>query len=76
MSFSTGSTSHLVRSNLWSNQLKDVLEDELQGTKYVRMLTEFGDGDTFSIPSIGQAEVRDYDEGQAVTYTGMDRVLN
>lgn len=72
MSFSTGSTSHLVRSNLWSNSLKDVLEDELMGTKYVRMLTEFGDGDTFNIPSIGQAEVRDYAEGQAVTYTGMD----
>lgn len=32
----------------------------------------FPDGDTLNIPSIGQAEVIDYDEGQAVRYTAMD----
>ena len=32
----------------------------------------FPDGDTLNIPSIGQAEVIDYDEGQSVRYTAMD----
>lgn len=63
---------HLVRANLWSNQVKETLLDELMGTKYVDMITDFPDGDTLNIPSIGQAEVMDYAEGQGVKYTGMD----
>lgn len=72
MGFSTGSNEHLIRSSLWSSQIKEVLEDELMGTRYVDMITDFPDGDTINIPSIGQAEVYDYDEGQAVRYTAMD----
>jgi hypothetical protein len=70
--FSTDANEHLIRSNLWSAELKEVLEDELFAMRYVDMLTGFTDGDTFNIPSIGQAETRDYAEGQAVTYTAMD----
>lgn len=70
--FSTGNNEHLIRSNLWSSQVKDVLEDELLGTKYIDWVTDFPDGDTINIPSIGQAEVLDYVEGQAVRYTAMD----
>jgi hypothetical protein len=70
--FSTGNNEHLIRSTLWSSQIKEVLEDELMGTKYVDMISDFPDGDTLNIPSIGQAEVLDYDEGQAIRYTGMD----
>ena len=70
--FSTGNDEHLTRSQIWSTQLKEVLEDELFAMKYVDMLNGFPDGDTFNIPSIGQAEVRDYDEGQAIQYTAMD----
>jgi hypothetical protein len=36
------------------------------------MITDFPDGDTINIPSIGQAEINDYVEGQAIKYTGMD----
>jgi len=49
-----------------------VLEDELIAMKYVDMLSEFTDGDTFNIPSIGQAETNDYSEGQAIKYSAMD----
>lgn len=70
--FATNTTDHLIRSNLWSNDLKDVLEAELMGLGYVRMITDFPDGDTINIPSLGQAEIHDYVEGQAVRYTGMD----
>lgn len=70
--FTTGTNEHLIRSNLWSSQIKEVLLDELFATKYVDLITDFPDGDTLNIPSIGQAEVLDYDEGQAVRYTAMD----
>lgn len=70
--FTTQTNEHLIRSNLWSNQLKKVLEDELLGTRYVRMVTDFPDGDTLNIPSIGQAEVNDYVENNAIQYTAMD----
>src|SRR5690554_6749728 len=70
--FSVANNQHLIRANLWSSRLKEVLEDELFASRYVDIITDFPDGDTLNIPSIGQMEVRDYDEGQAVTYTGMD----
>lgn len=70
--FSTATNEHLIRSQLWSQQIKDVLEEELFAMKYVDMITDFPDGDTLNIPSIGQAEINDYVEGQSVKYTAMD----
>jgi len=70
--FMVANNEHLIRSTLWSSQIKEVLLDELFGMKYIDMITDFPDGDTINIPSIGQAEVLDYDEGQAIRYTAMD----
>jgi len=70
--FSTSNNEHLIRSNLWSNQIKEILEDDLMGMRYVDMIADFPDGDTINIPSIGQSEVRDFAEGQKATYTAMD----
>lgn len=70
--FSYSNNEHLVRSNIWSARLKEVLLDMLIGMRYVDFLTDFPDGDTINIPSIGQMETLDYAEGQAIRYTGMD----
>jgi hypothetical protein len=70
--FTTDNTAHLRRSLVWSSQLKDVLEDELSGQGYVRWLTEFPDGDTFNIPSIGEATMRNYAENTPVVYDSFD----
>jgi hypothetical protein len=73
MAFTTDVTStHLHRSQVWSQELKEVLQDQLQASGYVRWLTDFPEGDTFNIPSIGQATVRDYDENNPVVYDAMD----
>lgn len=72
MAFTTSNVDHLTRSELWSSQLKEVLTDELSAQKYVNWLTEFPDGDTFTIPSIGQATVRNYTENTPVAYDAMD----
>lgn len=70
--FSTQTNQHLIRSNLWSSQLKEVLLEELMGMKYVDWITDFPDGETINIPSIGQAESLDYVENQPIQYTAMD----
>lgn len=72
MAFTTNNMDHLTRSEIWSNELKEVLEDELQANGYVRWLSEFPDGNTFTIPSIGQATVRDYAENEPVVYDALD----
>lgn len=69
--FSTA-TPNLTRTDIWSNTLKATFEDELIATKYVNWLTDFPDGDTIHIPSIGQPEVNDYVEGTPAVYTAMD----
>jgi len=68
----TNTIDHVVRSNIWSTQLKEVLLDELMAMNYVDMITDFPDGDTMNIPSIGQMEALDYAEGQAIRYTALD----
>lgn len=70
--FSVNTNEHLIRSNLWSSQIKEVLETKLMGLNWVDWITDFPDGDTINIPSIGQMEVLDYVEGEAVRYTAMD----
>ena len=68
----TGNVSLLTRAEVWSRELKEILRDELMAQKYVRWLQEFPDGDTFKIPSIGQAYVDDYAEDEAVKYRPLD----
>lgn len=63
---------HLVRTELWSAQLKDVLLDQLMGTKYLRMLNGFPDGNQFTIPSIGELPMRETSENDPVVYDTMD----
>jgi hypothetical protein len=64
--------SQLTRSEVWSSELKDILRDEMMAQKYVRMLDGFPDGDTFTIPSIGQLQVDDYEEDTDVLFRPMD----
>lgn len=72
MSWTTGAMDHLIRSEVWSQELKEVLEDSLMATGYVNWLTDFPDGDQFTIPSIGTQPVRDYTEDTDVIYDKMD----
>lgn len=72
MAMTTGNVSNLTRSEVWSSEIKEILRDEMMAQKYVRMLEGFPDGDQFNIPSIGQAQVDDYAEDQAVQYRPMD----
>jgi hypothetical protein len=70
--FTDMSQQNLIRTTLWSNQIKQLLLDELLAMKFVRMIQDFPDGYTLNIPSIGEAETADFNENQAVKYNQFD----
>lgn len=70
--FLVANNEHLIRADLYSRQIKELLLDDLFAMKFVRTLTDFPDGTTFNIPSVGEAETSDYAEGQAIKYSRMD----
>jgi hypothetical protein len=70
--FTTLTNEHLIRAQVYSRQLKQLLLDDLFAMKYVRILNDFPDGTTFNIPSLGEAEEQDFAEGQAIKYQKMD----
>lgn len=72
MTTTTANSQLLIRSELWSSELKETLKDNLYATQWVDMLDGFPDGDTFTIPSVGDAMVNDYVEDEAVQYRPLD----
>jgi len=72
MSMNTGNSAVLTRSEIWSTQLKEVLQDDLNAQGWVNWLSEFPDGDQFTIPSIGESTIRDYAEDTDVTFDALD----
>ena len=69
---SDANNQYLIRSNLWSRQIKELLLDELNAMKFVKVLSDFPDGYTLNIPSIGEAETLDFNENQAIKYNSLD----
>lgn len=47
MSFSTSTTEHLIRSNLWSSRLKEVFLEDLVAMKWIDMVEDFPDGEEY-----------------------------
>lgn len=68
----TSNTDMLRRSELWSSELKEVLQEDLMMAGYVDFMSEFPDGDQFTVPSIGDAQVDDYTEDSEVMFRPMD----
>lgn len=71
MSSVTSAISHLTRSQVWSEELKEILQDELTGQGHVRWIP-FANGDLLNIPSIGEGTVRNYTEDTPAQYDSLD----
>src|ERR1043165_7292581 len=69
--FTDANTNYLVRSQIWSRQSKELLSDDFNAMKFVRMISDFPDGYLINIPSIGEAMEADFNEGQAIKYNEM-----
>ena len=70
----TANMAQLIRSEVWSNQLKEVLTDDMRmAEKYVKWISgDFSDGDTFTIPSIGQLNIFDVTEDSPIQMQALD----
>lgn len=68
----TANSSLLIRSEVWANELKEILRDELIAMQYVDWMSNFPDGDTFTIPSIGTGDVDDYTEDEEINFRPLD----
>lgn len=68
----TANSDMLIRAEIWSQELKDTLKDTLDATRWVDWLSQFPDGTTFTMPSIGDASVQNIEEDKAVKYEAID----
>lgn len=57
----------VIRTDVWANEIKDILQEELVSDKLVRWVSpDFPDGNTLHIPTLSELNVRDYKEGEEV----------
>ena len=67
----TGNSQSIIRSELWQQQLEEILHENLLGVPFVRQV-DFPDGSAFTMPSLGTPVVRDLPEGSEVTFDALD----
>lgn len=70
----TANMAQLIRSEVWSTGLKEVAIDDMRYmSKFIKNIGgEFTNGDTFTIPSIGQLDIFNYTEDTPIQMQAMD----
>lgn len=69
-SINTGDVNNnkLIRTDLWSQRVKEELQEELMAQSIVEMIQEdLPDGDTLHIPTLGSLSAEDYSEGDLIS---------
>lgn len=67
----TGNTQALIVSEIWSDEIQDILHERLLETNIARVV-DFPDGDKLTIPSVGTPVVRSRGEQQDFTFDNLD----
>lgn len=63
MATTTISTPNMIRSEIWSKQIQEELQEELFGQTLVTWVeSDFPDGNTLTIPKLGHLSAADYNE--------------
>lgn len=58
---------YIIRSEVWSEVIKEEFKPWLYGQSHVMWITDFPDGTTHTIPTMQRMPVRDYTEGDEIT---------
>lgn len=61
-----------IREKIYNAALRSLLEPELMAQNFVDMVQGFTDGEIFTDIEIGNAAVRDYEEGNDIVLEGLD----
>lgn len=67
----TQNSGPIIRSELWQQQLEEILHENLMGVPFVRQV-DFPDGQALTMPSIGTPLTRDLPEGTELTFDALD----
>lgn len=57
---------HLKRNEVFTSQIKEMFEDQVFASQWVRMINDFGDGDNYKISSIGNLTMDQMSESVAL----------
>lgn len=61
-----------IRAKIYSGQIREQLEPELNALNYVDQVNGFTDGETWEDVEIGGATVSDYHEGEEIDFRGLE----
>ena len=67
----TSNTEALIRSELWMDELEEILHEQLLGINIARIV-DFPDGDQLTMPSVGTPVTRTRAEGNEAVYDALD----
>lgn len=67
----TANTDALIRSELWMDELEEILHEQLLGINIVRTV-DFPDGSLLTMPSVGTPTTRTRAEGAPAVYDALD----
>lgn len=71
MASTTTSQPYLIRDDVWSKQIQELLEEELFAQTLVDFVSDFPDGDELHIPTFSNLAARNYAENQDIIYDDM-----
>lgn len=72
MANTTTNSSALIKATVFSDFLLKAIHEGLLPDGLHRDVSDFGDGDSLTIPTMGEGVLRDYAEGQAAKYDAID----
>lgn len=71
MASTTTSQPYLIRDDVWSKQIQELLEEELFAQTLVDFVSDFPDGDELHIPTFTNLAARNYTENEDIIYDDM-----
>jgi len=72
MSNVTANQAPLIKAQVFSDFLLEQINDGFLPDSLSRNVTDFGDGDSLTIPVLGETTIRDYTEDTAIQYDALD----
>jgi hypothetical protein len=64
----TTSQANTIRTDVWSKEIQEELQEELMAQRTVDFVSDFGDGDELHIPTFSSVSVSDYTENTDIAF--------
>jgi len=68
----TANTKPLIKAQVYSDIILETLQGDFLSTDISRDVSDFGDGETLYIPTMGETVIFDYNEDEPAKYAPID----